>query len=398
MFRAGKLSARDIQRWRRAGGSLLLLAILAVVLALTTWAVKGAVELAYYNATSTADSVLLGWATVSEVNLAGFEIQCKRADEMDTDYHTIGSRIAQGGPDQGATYSFQVTSGLVAGTAYCFRLKEVTSDGVPGEQFDLCGYGPGVTPTPVGAATGITGTVAITGAAGVTTTTIVVQPPAGLTPAATFDFTQLTPAAPELSPLTTPTSAFESPLFDEFGSPIATPTPTVFAFDAGAATLDAQALALSQEATPTPTIAEIVMSEAPTSLPMPVEEFAETPPAIAEVPTVPPRTDGLDTAALEAATTPTPLYIVVTATPTSEQVALLPTLTAFPTASPTPDLGVLALFRPNAQNMMVMLLCLFFLTFAGLGTLGLVTSIIYMRSQVPRDRYPDIYYGRRRRL
>jgi hypothetical protein len=134
-------------------------------------------------------------------------------------------------------------------------------------------------------------------------------------------------------------------------------------------------------------------------MPLPAETFMETPPVVAEAPTVPPSVDALDTSGLaQAPATPTPLYVVVTATPTPEQIALLPTLTAFPTAMPTPDMGLLALFSPSAQNMMVMLLCLFFLTFAGLGTLGLVTSIIYMRSQTPRDGYTDYYLGRRRRL
>ena len=38
---------------------------------------------------------------------------------------------------------------------------------------------------------------------------------------------------------------------------------------------------------------------------------------------------------------------------------------------------------------MVMMLCLIFLSATGLGTLGLVTTIVFLRSQAQRTRYYD---------
>ena len=56
----------------------------------------------------------------------------------------------------------------------------------------------------------------------------------------------------------------------------------------------------------------------------------------------------------------------------------------------------------RSQNMMVMMLCLIFLSATGLGTLGLVTTILYFRSQSQRRTdgasYLDGSYRNRRRL
>jgi hypothetical protein len=85
--------------------------------------------------------VTLEWATLSETNVNGFEILAKPVGEADSAYSPLGSRIALGGPQSGATYNFIVTGGLVAGERYCFRLREVTSDSTAGASFDLCGFG-----------------------------------------------------------------------------------------------------------------------------------------------------------------------------------------------------------------------------------------------------------------
>lgn len=98
-----------------------------------------------------------------------------------------------------------------------------------------------------------------------------------------------------------------------------------------------------------------------------------------------------------AQATATPLYVVVTATPTSQAVAVVaPTFTPWPTVIPTAAFGFSNLLVPNTQNLMVGLLCLIFLSASGLGALGLVTSVLYMRSQSQRDRLPGPVYERRR--
>lgn len=118
--------------------------VLPVALAILLFAVDdlwATVDLAYYRAASTANAVFLEWATLREVNVNGFEILMKHISASDNDFRPIGSRIALGRPTSGATYNFDVTSDLVPGERYCFRLSEVTSDDTPGETFDLCGYG-----------------------------------------------------------------------------------------------------------------------------------------------------------------------------------------------------------------------------------------------------------------
>jgi hypothetical protein len=73
-----------------------------------------------------------------------------------------------------------------------------------------------------------------------------------------------------------------------------------------------------------------------------------------------------------------------------------PAFTPWPTAIPTASFGISNLLIPNTQNLMVGLLCLIFLSASGLGALGLVTSVLYMRSQTRRDRLPGPVYERRR--
>jgi hypothetical protein len=117
-------------------------------------------------------------------------------------------------------------------------------------------------------------------------------------------------------------------------------------------------------------------------------------PGASALPVVPDASAGL--AMAEA--TPTPLYVVVTATPTPlDALAVLPpTLTPWPTVVPTTSFSLDSLLVPNTQNLMVGLLCLIFLSASGLGALGLVTSVLYMRSQTRRDRLPGPTYERRR--
>jgi hypothetical protein len=367
----------------RAGRGGLILG--AVVLAALLWLggirpAWAAIQLAYFRGTNSATSVLLEWATVREINLSGFEILCKHANEPDTAYHPIGSRIAQGSAEAGAAYSFAVTTGLEVGEAYCFRLREVTTDGVPGEFFDLCGYGPGLPqPTPVDPSQ--------------LPTVIPLQEVPGLDPAPTLPPTPF-PGDPFQSPLPTPFDPNSASLGGgevaptpfpqgEFPTPTATWTPEFFV------------PTWTPTFTPTP-IGNSPLTTDPGALPPPqVAAVApEMPPAA-----IPPAAPPVEVAPAEAAATPTPLYIVVTATPTpqAEVVIIAPTYTPWPTASPTPSFGLAELLVPNTQNMMVMLLCLIFLSASGLGALGLITSVLYMRAQSRRNQLPGPRpYDRRR--
>jgi hypothetical protein len=90
-------------------------------------------------------------------------------------------------------------------------------------------------------------------------------------------------------------------------------------------------------------------------------------------------------------------YILVTATPTFAPVALAPQMTALPTVTPTPNGLMLAnSLQPNAQNLMAMLLCLTFTGASAIGILGLITSIMYMRSRTSQREFYDRYSDRRR--
>ncbi|MCC9075447.1 hypothetical protein FKZ61_004890 [Litorilinea aerophila] len=353
---------------RRRSRPFLLSGIALLILVLSIWPLQAAIELNYFRATSTENAVLLEWSTAREFNLAGFEILCKEEGEPDSEYHAIGSRIAQGAPDRGAVYNFNVTSGLVYGRRYCFRIREVTTDGTPGEAFDVCGYGPGVTPES-----------AEIGQADVTPTpTTIVVGGEDVTPATP------TPTFPGQSPLITPTATpiSNSPMSDAEATAQAaalaqfTPTPTF-------------------TPTSTPTFVPGPPTETPTWTPTPV---SESPVAVLPVPAM--AESPVERGAV-GEPTPTPLYVVVTATPTPAALAVAPAFTPWPTATPLPVQGLNGLLALNTQNLMLLLLCLTFLSASGLGTLGLVTVIIYLRSREQRDRYfdryLDRYWGGRRR-
>ena len=90
---------------------------------------------------------------------------------------------------------------------------------------------------------------------------------------------------------------------------------------------------------------------------------------------------------------------MVTATPTPQPVALAPVLTPLATVNPAPEAYQVAnLLQPNAQNLMVMLLCLTFTGATGIGVIGLVTSVMFIRSRSSQRDFYDRYSGRRRIL
>ena len=106
-----------------------------------------------------------------------------------------------------------------------------------------------------------------------------------------------------------------------------------------------------------------------------------------------PAASGADAGAEEVATTfPPPLtpFVVWTASPTPLVSPVAPTLTPLPPATATPAGLALAKFMtPTTQNLTLMLLCFTFFTASGLGILGLITSVVYMRSQGARRREDD---------
>ena len=410
--------------------ALVVALMLMATVADRLWA---AIELAYYRGAATNNAVFLEWATVREVNINGFEILCKRVEESDAAFHPIGSRIALGSATTGATYNFDVTSGLIPGERYCFRLREITTDETPGEAFDLCGYGLGLTPPPTSVSVEVSIPVTLTP----TVVTVTQVPGVDAAPTLVPTVDLLATATPTLTP---------TPTIDPFATatPTMTATPTVLAENQGESPLPTPTFT----ATITPTITSTVTStvtptvttdptvqqqslnpeqtespleeptptEMPTEMPTATEAPTETPTATATLTTTIPVTvsqvggepvamDGGETSAIPdngvaasvAEATATPIYLVVTATPTPlPALVVAPTFTPWPTAAPTQTFGLSNLLVPNTQNLMVGLLCLIFVSARGLGALGLVTSVLYMRSQTRRDRLPGPVYDRRR--
>lgn len=386
--------------WTTLGGLALL------VLILLTQPALAAIELSYFYVISNPASVILQWGTRSEFNVQGFEIQCKRVDEPDIAYHRIGFVSAKGGPSTPAQYHFPVTQGMQPGVAYCFRLVELTTDGTPGEMQDRCGFGPGVTPTP--GVPGVIPTLDPNAPPPIPTDAFgnpIVQPSSPLPqpvatdiygnpipPADSQQFDQFGNPIPQPSsplPQPVPTDAFGNPIapsgiqqFDEFGNPLppsdpfgasplatptftpdpfAPPTPIVITPPPGNPRNDASAL--------NPSFSDPALAMAPGSLPGQEQALAESPPA----------------------------YIIVTAVPTEPPVALA-ALTPLPTVTPTPPAFQLVnAMAPTTQNLMILLLCLTFTGASGIGILGLITSVMFMRARAAQRDFYDRYSPPRRR-
>ncbi len=124
----------------------LLLACAAIWLLLgPAWA---AIQLKYFEIENVPGGLSLQWATAAEYDLSGFEVLCKKTGELDDKYHVIGEVPAEGSPQEGATYIFPILEGLKRGESYCFRLREISINGEPGDIFDRCGWGLDIAPTP----------------------------------------------------------------------------------------------------------------------------------------------------------------------------------------------------------------------------------------------------------
>ena len=403
------------------------------MLAAAVWSqpVLAAMQLSYYNILANPTGVVLEWGTTAEVNLAGFDVLCKQATEPDSAYHPIGFMPAKGGPTTPAQYTFPVTTGLVPGVPYCFQLREVTTDGSIGEAPALCGYGPNVTPTPslgVIPTFFITQTAAIgalpTDAAG---NPIRIPPLPGVVPTDAFGNLVVTPIPP--LPGAVPTDAFGNPVVtpipplpgavptDAFGNPV----PAALATDAFGNLVPA-AVATDAFGNPVPQVvptdafgSPLPLPGAPTPLPpMPtIDPFAPPTPIIvtpqAAAPVDPalmaaaPVDPALAAAAADpalvsaAALAPAAQYVVVTATPTQAPVALGAVLTPLPTTTPVPPgLQLVSGAEQTTQNMMVMFLCLTFTGASAIGMLGLISSIMFMRSRAEQQTSIERYPPRRR--
>jgi len=89
---------------------------------------------------------------------------------------------------------------------------------------------------------------------------------------------------------------------------------------------------------------------------------------------------------------PAVAYIVVTAAPTEAPLALGAGPTPLATVTPTPPGYQLAsALAPTTQNLMIMLLCLTFTGASGIGILGLITSVMFMRSRSAQRDFYDRY-------
>lgn len=356
---------------RRLVNGIVLLLLAGIVLTFSIRPVLAAVELLDYTVASSANDILLSWSTAAEYDLARFDILCKMADEPDSQYHTIGVRPAQGSPTQGASYYFLIDQGLTPGVSYCFRLREVTTNQEPGEVFDRCGYGLSITPTPtIVGALPITVTPTITGTTLLTGTSLFTATPT-LTPVPVF-FTPI-PELPTLAPSGVITQFQVEPTPTVFGdSPLPTPTATL----TGAL----------------PVLSTPVITFTPTPLFTPV-------PTVTITATVT-QTNGADAnnnggvtgvngedRLAQADTVPAPAYLVVTATPTLAAITLAPTLTPLPTVTTQPNFNLASMIQPSTQNVALLFLCFTFFGASGLGILGLLTSLLYMRSRSKGDRY-----------
>ncbi len=367
--------------------ALIFTAVMLWLLALPilpTPAALAAVVIEYFNVVPSSSAVLLEWSTLSEYNLRGFEVLCKEADDPEAAYHRIGFFNPKGNATQGAQYDMLVTN-LQPGVAYCFRLVELTTDSTPGEERERCGYGLGMTPTPaLGVATPVTFTTSIT-------PTIVLFPTPTLLPG----------IIPTLDPFST--SPLATPPVGEAPLGVATTDPALDAALAGLPTADPQAT-LPIDFFATPTLDPLATPTVDPAATLPVDFFATptidpalTSPLATPEPTATPTLsftatlpgaplgdvggDGSSAAAAVLAT-PTSQYEIVTATPVPAlaNAAIAPAVTPWPTATPQPSL-LGGMLEPTAQNLTVMLLCFIFLSASVLGGLGLVTSVLWMRSR-----------------
>ena len=330
---------------------------------------KAAIELNYFDIFEEEESLVLEWSTASENDVSGFEVYCKEEDEPISAYHLIGSRIAQGNQQQGAVYRLNLKDGIEPATSYCFRLREITIDNQVGEIIDRCGYGLNITPTPSSTPTlAITPTLGITATLSLITPTVTAMLPITLT------------VAPTITPTNTATIEASSIITDQ-NSDLATETATATLLPTATATA-------TETTTPTEEIPPPPTSPLPT--PQPTATSVTNSPLVPTVTVTATETDQITTTTLalqeerevpDEVILPNPAYIVLTSTPIPAAIPIEPTFTPYPTALVTSESNLIATVFPNSQSLMFLLLCGVFSGASGLGILGLVTTLLYMRSR-----------------
>jgi hypothetical protein len=382
--------------------------VIAFTAAQPAWA---AFVLKYFSARTVQNDLMLEWETNSEYNINGFEIYCKEEFLPDDQYHIIGTRPSIGTIDSGAGYNFLITSGLEPGMTYCFRLQEIPTDGSPPEYRDICGYGIDISPETAGLAetpqtTPLAGIAASPTAVQVLLPTATVGPGTPITidalpgsaaeqevaPTSTFTpippitATPISQTAPILPATSTPPNQPNSPF----------PTPTWTPLNQPDSPLPSPTLDMSNDAFNSP-------AATPTVTPWPTvtwtPQVTDTPMAAA------PASDAMAPGAtqanagaatgngisqpIDAGAVSTPAYIVVTSTPTPVNQTPEATFTPLPTAiSPSAtEAGLFSLANPSVENLILLTLCFIFLGAGGIGALGLLTTVLYVRSH-QASRWP----------
>ena len=87
------------------------------------------VELTYFGAVLDQGHVHLSWATASESNNAGFEVQRRTNNGTQTGWSSLGFIEGQGHSIEPVEYAFRDDVGELAGHTVVYRLKQVDFDG-----------------------------------------------------------------------------------------------------------------------------------------------------------------------------------------------------------------------------------------------------------------------------
>jgi len=371
--------------WQQWFSFIWLLTIIFIGNVVVARSANAAMALNYFDILIDSEKVTLEWSTASEHEVLGFELYYKEEMASQSRYEFVGEEIAQGNKERGAIYRIDITDRLKSTMSYCFRLKEITLNDDRGEIIDRCGYGLSITPTPVTVT--IEETELITPSATITisqglTDTILVSPtlvvptivqPIIVTsmPTATTTISQpvetpipVNTIEAEVTVASTPSPTVQPALSTPIDSPLPTPT-------APLSSSNQEGLATNLE------------NQNPTELPVGASTVDQP---IVDISADLPLTESVITTLVPESPLATsiamanPPYVVLTVTPRPANDAVA-TFTPFPTTLASDNPNVVLALLPNTQNLMIVLLCGVFSGASGLGILGLVTTLLYMRSR-----------------
>ena len=375
-------------------------------IAILVWPLHAAIQIEYVDIQAIDGRLQLKWRTVVENDLEAIEIYWKEEDASLSAYRLIGTRLAQGSKEEGADYQMDIVQGMEPDTTYCFRLKEVTLDNRKGDILDYCGYGLNVIPILVNDTKIITLSTRATVTITLTLTNTGIQTNTGeLTDniPSTSITTEIT-STPTLTSNDSDDIVIKTPSLDAVvatSSPtiiildeIATPTSTTSALPTVIASQTEQSSVDSGNQSPLPTVSATF-----TPIPTATEAFTDgtqssiidstitidAAAAVAPSNLQDSESAGDSEPTLTANVETAPFYIVLTATPAVAPIALAPTFTPFPTAIAVSKADFFAANLPT-QNLMLLLLCGVFSGASGLGILGVVTTLLYMRSRTSERR------------